>query len=63
MLAKKTIKAKVLELRGGKKKLLQEEFQNYQKYLRGDKSVKLYSATREQAEGSLKRLRKQMEKR
>jgi len=59
MLAKKTIKAKILKLREGKKKLLEEEFQNYQKYLRGYKNVKLYSATRQQAERFLWRLRKQ----
>lgn len=59
MKATKTIKAKILELREGKKQLLDEEYQNYQRYLRGDKSVKLYSATRQQAERFLRRLRKQ----
>jgi hypothetical protein len=37
MLAKKTVKAKILELRKGKKQLLEEEYQNYQRYLRGDR--------------------------
>jgi putative transposase len=59
MLAKKTIKAKILELREGKKQFLKEEFQNFQKYLKGDKNVKLYSATKQQADRFFRRLRKQ----
>jgi hypothetical protein len=59
MLAKKTIKVKILELREGKRRLLEEEYENYQRYLRGDKSGKLYSATRQQAERLLMRLRGQ----
>jgi putative transposase len=60
MLAKKTIKAKILELRERKKQLLEEEYQNYQRYLRGDKdNIKLYSATKQQADRFIMRLRKQ----
>ena len=53
MLAKKTIKAKVLELRKGKEKLLRREYENFQRCLRGDKSVPLYSATKQQADSFL----------
>ena len=59
MLAKKTIRVKILELREMKRQLLEEEYQNYQKYLRGDKNVKLYSATKQQAERFLRRLKTQ----
>jgi putative transposase len=60
MLAKKTVKAKILELRKGKKQLLEEEYQNYQRYLRGDRDgIKLYSATKQQADRFLMRLRRQ----
>jgi putative transposase len=59
MLAKKTIKAKILELRKRKKQLLEQEYWNYQRYLRGQKDVKLYSATKQQADRFLMRLRKQ----
>jgi hypothetical protein len=58
MLAKKTIKAKILELRKGKEELLKREYENFQHYLRGDKSVPLYSATRQQADRLLKRIGK-----
>jgi len=33
MLAKKTIKARILELRRGKRALLEQEYSNYQRYL------------------------------
>ncbi|MEM1995392.1 MAG: transposase [Nitrososphaerales archaeon] len=56
MKAKKTIKAKILELRKGKEELLRREYENWQRYLRGDKSVPLYSATKQQADRLLKRL-------
>jgi putative transposase len=54
--AKKTIKAKILELRKGKEELLRREYENFQRYLRGDRSVPLYSATKQQAERLLRRL-------
>ncbi|MBC7090711.1 MAG: IS200/IS605 family element transposase accessory protein TnpB [Nitrososphaeria archaeon] len=56
MKARKTIKGKILELRKGKEQLLKREYENWQRYLRGDKSAQLYSATRQQAERLLKRL-------
>jgi putative transposase len=55
--ARKTIRAKILELRKGKEELLKREYENFQRYLRGDKSVLLYSATRQQAERLLRRLK------
>jgi len=54
MLAKRTIKCKVLELRKGKEQLLLREYLNFQRFLHGDKTVLLYSATRQQAERMLK---------
>jgi len=56
MLAKRTIKCKVLELRKGKEELLSREYLNFQRFLHGDKTVLLYSATRQQAERMLKRI-------
>jgi putative transposase len=57
MKVKKTIKAKILELRKGKEELLTREYENFQRYLHGDKSALLYSATRQQAERLLRRLK------
>jgi putative transposase len=59
--AKKTIKAKILELRKGKREILKREYENFQRYLHGDKSVPLYSATRQQADRLLKRIGKPKE--
>ena len=56
--AEKTVKAKVLELRRGKEEFLRREYESWQRYLRGDKSAQLYSATKQQAERLLKRLGK-----
>jgi putative transposase len=56
MKVRKTIKAKILELRKGKEELLRKEYENFQRYLHGDKSVLLYSATRQQADRLLRRL-------
>jgi len=61
MLAKKTIKAKVLELRKGKHELLTGEYENFQRYLHGDKTVPLYSATKQQAERLLRRIKQPKE--
>jgi len=55
--ARKTIKAKILELRKGKEELLKREYENWQRYLRGDRMVPLYSATRQQADRLLRRLK------
>ncbi|MCL7403862.1 MAG: transposase [Thaumarchaeota archaeon] len=57
MRARKTIKGKILELRKGKEELLRREYENFQRYLRGDRSVPLYSATKQQAERLFKRLK------
>ena len=53
MLAKRTIKCKVLELRKGKAELLLREYLNFQRFLHGDTSSLLYSATKQQAERML----------
>ncbi len=58
-IAKKTIKCKLLELNAEKAKFLESEYSNYQRYIRGDNSVSLYSATKQQADRFLRRLRKQ----
>lgn len=57
MKAKKTIKAKILELRKRKEELLRCEYENWQRYLRGGKNVPLYSATRQQADRLLRKLK------
>ena len=57
MKARKTIKAKILELRKRKEELLRREYENWQQYLRGDRTVPLYSATRQQADRLLRRLK------
>ena len=57
MKVRKTIKGKILELRKGKEELLKREYENFQRYLRGDRSVPLYSATKQQAERLLRRLK------
>jgi len=61
MLAKKTIKAKILELRRGKEELLRREYENFQRFLHEDKSAPLYSATKQQAERLLRRIGKPKE--
>jgi len=62
MKAKKTIKAKILELRKGKEELLRQEYANFQRYLYGDKSVLLYSATKQQASRFLIRVKGRIDK-
>jgi putative transposase len=61
MKARKTIKAKVLELRKSKEGLLRQEYKNWQRYLHGNKSVPLYSATKQQADRLMKRIGKPKE--
>ena len=56
MKARKTIKAKILELRRGKEELLRREYENWQRYIRGDKSAQLYSATKQQEDRLLRKL-------
>lgn len=57
MKAAKTIKAKILELRKGKEELLKREYENWQRYLHGDKTVPLYSATKQQTNRLLMKLK------
>ena len=56
MKAIQTVKAKIL-LRKGKQELLRQKYQNWQRYLSGDRSVQLYSATEQQADRFLRRLK------
>jgi transposase len=60
MKVKKTIKGKILELRKRKEELLRREYENFQRYLHGDKTVLLYSATKQQADRLLKRLNRKI---
>jgi putative transposase len=55
----KVIKAKILdETNNGKLKALEREYRNFQKALRGE-DAKLYSATKQQAERLLRKIKKQ----
>ncbi|MEM3389210.1 MAG: hypothetical protein QW491_07340, partial [Thermoproteota archaeon] len=56
IIARKTIKAKILELNGKEEGLLRCEYENFQRYLRGEKTVPLYSATKQTAESLLMRI-------
>jgi len=59
MLVKKTIKAKILEeTNKNKLELLEKEYTNFQKALKGEK-FELYSATKQQAQRFLNKLKKQ----
>ncbi|MDK2876430.1 MAG: putative transposase [Archaeoglobaceae archaeon] len=59
MLVRKTIKAKILEdTNKGKMQLLEKEYTNFQKFLREEKA-ELYSATKQQAERLLRKIKKQ----
>ncbi len=57
MKARKAIKAKILELRKGKEELLRREYGNWQRYLRGDKSVPLIRQPSSRQIGFLEGLR------
>jgi len=59
LLANKTIKAKLLELRRGKESLLLKEYQSWQRHLHGDPAAELYSATKQQADRFIRKLQKQ----
>jgi hypothetical protein len=52
-----TVKAKVTDDSKTKLQSLSNEYNNFQQYLRGDKTVNLYSATKQQADRLLKRLK------
>ncbi len=56
IIARKTIKAKILELKREEEELLRREYENFQRYLQGEKTVPLYAATKQQADRLLKEL-------
>ena len=59
MLVRKVIKAKIMDEANSRKlKALEKEYNNFQKALRGE-DVELYSATKQQAERLLRKIRKQ----
>ena len=49
MKAKLTVKAKIVHLTRVKQRLLEVEYENLQRFLRGEKDVPLYSAYKQQA--------------
>lgn len=49
IVVRKVIKAKIVGLTARKRRLLESEYENLQKFLKGDKNVELYSANRQQA--------------
>lgn len=55
--ATKVIKAKIVHLTKIKEKLLSEEYENLQKFLQGNNSVKLYSANKQQAKRYYKKIK------
>jgi len=55
--ATKVIKAKIVYLTKIKEKLLSEEYENLQKFLRGEENVKLYSANKQQAKRYYKKIK------
>jgi len=58
IVAKKTIIAKVLALDNDQRNLLEAEYGNYQNYIQGDKGVRLFAATKQQADRFLTVVRK-----
>ena len=56
MKARRTIKAKIFELRKGKEELLKRNTRTSNATFNGDKSAPLYSATKQQADRLLKRI-------
>jgi hypothetical protein len=57
MLVRKTIKAKIIEVNRSKLDVLGREYTNFQRALRGE-DVKLYSATKQQVEKLLRKIKK-----
>ena len=49
MKIQKTIKCGIIGLTRIKERLLTEEYENLQRFLRGDRDVRLYSASKQQA--------------
>ena len=54
---KLTIKAKIVYLTKVKRRLLEQEYENLQRFLRGEKDVPLYSAYKQQALRFYKRIK------
>jgi hypothetical protein len=61
MKVQKTIKAKVVGLTSIKRKILDYEYDGLQRFLRGDTSVELYSANKQQAQRFYKRIKAERE--
>ncbi|AGK60044.1 transposase, IS605 OrfB family, central region [Archaeoglobus sulfaticallidus PM70-1] len=57
MKVQKVIKCKVVHLTRVKRELLTQEYENLQKFLQGDNSVKLYSANKQQAKRYYKKVK------
>ncbi|MBO3832117.1 MAG: transposase [Candidatus Brockarchaeota archaeon] len=55
--ARKTIKAKILKLSEKEEEFLRREYDNFQRYLQGEKTVLLYSATKQAADRFLRELK------
>lgn len=58
VVAKKTIIVKILEMTEADERVLKDEFDSYQRFIRGNKDIRLYAATKQQAERFLSRVRK-----
>ena len=57
MKVRKIIKCKIVNLTKVKRELLTQEYENLQKFLHGDNSVKLYSANKQQARRFYKKVK------
>jgi len=58
--AKKTIQAKIVDLTKIKQKLLEQEYENLQRFLHGE-DIKLYSANKQQAKRFYRKIKHQKE--
>ncbi|MEM2087714.1 MAG: transposase [Thermoproteota archaeon] len=63
IIARKTIKAKIIGLSKKEEELLRREYENFQRYLQGEKTVPLYAATKQQADRLLKKLNGKLKER
>lgn len=61
MRVKKVIKAKIVHLTNVKRRFLDQEYSNLQKFLQGDGEVKLYSSNKQQAKRFYRRIKKDRE--
>jgi accessory colonization factor AcfC len=62
MLVQKTVKARMFGLTTTKEALLHQEFDGWQSWLRGNKEVPLYSATKQQADRLIRSLGRRFNK-